>query len=135
MKIAFKLVNKTTGKEFVNGHTGKVMEFTHDEQAQHYLHCFGDVTFGSENNEYIVEIIGEILSVNDFCKGVMKNKRNIDELANYREYLIHFKKKYSIVHLEYMVEFLNDAIRTEQNRLRDKNERRMNGFFGGLFGK
>ena len=117
MKINLWVIeNKESNKVFENSITNEPFYFNSWEEAKHYLTCFGFLTFGDNLPLYAIEYGGVILEFNEFCKEVDLNKRNIEKLNQLAVYLNTHQKKYSLLHLEFMVEHLNKAIERQLKR-------------------
>lgn len=122
------LVHNKTGEIFKNGFTNRQMYFSSKQSAGHFLHCFGKETFEGYEDNFVIRWAGEKFTVDSFCKKVSESE-DLEELGMLQEYLIEFKKDYSLVSLNFMAEFLNDKIVSETNKKRNKIEGR-DGNFG-----
>lgn len=114
------LRNKQNGTIFNNSVTGKPFYLDTPKEAHHYLGCFGMATFGELNNQdWVVDYGGEILSFEAFCSAVTKASNDSKELISLSNYLSLFKKKYSLFHLQFMIDYLNDKL--QENLKKESN--------------
>lgn len=112
MENKWVLKNLKTGAYLRDGNSSRDLKFHKRIDCMSFIEEYGDIVFTTSSKLYWIPFYtGEIFTAKDLCKRIEENSDNLDGLAELRDYMEEFIKRYSLDDLEKIMPLLGEKIK------------------------